>query len=389
MSHYLFSSESVSKGHPDKIADQISDAVLDACLVEDPESHVGCEVLVSTGLVVIAGEITTKAVLDYRQIARRVVEEIGYNDTSAGFDYRSFGILVSVNRQSADIAQGITAGHGIFQEQGAGDQGLMFGYACDETAVLMPLPITLAHAMQFALLECRQSGQLPYLRPDAKSQVTVEYTDDHIPVRVHTVVLSTQHTPDVDNLTLTRDIKALIQRAIPRHLLDDNTLFYINPTGRFVTGGPDADCGLTGRKLMVDSYGGMSRHGGGCFSGKDPTKVDRSGAYAMRYVAKNIVAAKLARRCELQVAYAIGVPHPVSIKVDTFGTGSVSEEVLSHAVPLVFDLCPQGMIEMLDLRRPIYQKTAFGGHFGRSDPDFTWERTDRVHALQQAVKNLA
>lgn len=385
MSHYLFTSESVSKGHPDKIADQIADAILDACLTEDPQSRVSCELLVTTGLIIIAGEITTKAVPDYRQITREVIQEIGYDDSSMGFDYRSFGFLVTLNRQSPDISRGVTPGEGLYAEPGAGDQGLMFGFACDETPELMPLPIMLAHRLQFELLKQKRSGALPYLRPDAKSQVTVEYTEDHTPVRIHTVVLSTQHSPEVDHATVQRDMIQMIQDCFPPALLDSQTLYHINPTGRFVVGGPESDCGLTGRKLMVDTYGGMSRHGGGCFSGKDATKVDRSGAYAMRYVAKNIVAAKLARRCEVQVAYAIGVPHPVSIKVDTFGTGSVSEEALSHAIPQVFNLSAQGIIDMLQLCRPIFLATAFGGHFGRELPSFTWERTDRVAALRAAV----
>jgi S-adenosylmethionine synthetase len=384
MEHYLFTSESVGIGHPDKVADQISDAVLDACLKEDPNSKVACETLVSSGLVVIAGEITTKAHLNYQEIARETIKEIGYSDSELGFDYRSCAIVTTVNKQSPDIAQGVNEGEGLFKEQGAGDQGIMFGYACNETSELMPLPIMLAHRLVRELHHVRITNQLPYLRPDAKAQVTVEYSEDNKPIRLHTVVISTQHSEKVDHETICKDMKALAKRVAPKGFIDDNTLFYINPTGRFVLGGPVADCGLTGRKIIVDSYGGMGRHGGGAFSGKDPTKVDRSACYAARYVAKNIVAAGLAERCEVQVSYAIGVPYPISIKVDTFGTGSVSESLLSHVIPLVFSLSPKGIIEMLDLRRPIYQKTAFGGHFGRSE--FSWEQTNRVQALKDALK---
>lgn len=386
MGHFLFTSESVAQGHPDKIADQISDAILDACLLEDPNSKVACETLVSSGLVVVAGEITTKAQLNYQEIIRKTISDIGYDDSSLGFDYRSCGILLSVNKQSPDIAQGVNEGAGLYSEQGAGDQGLMFGYACDETPELMPMPIMMAHRIVHELRKLRITQTLPYLRPDAKAQVTIEYDDDHTPLRLHTVVISTQHSADVSHEEICKDMKELVNRIIPAKFIDENTLFYINPTGRFVIGGPVADCGLTGRKIIVDSYGGMGRHGGGAFSGKDPSKVDRSAAYAARYVAKNIVAAKLAKRCEVQVSYAIGVPYPISIKVDTFGTSTVNEELLSHVIPLVFDLSPKGIIKMLDLKRPIYQKTAFGGHFGRSDKDFTWEKTDKVEALLEAVK---
>lgn len=386
MGHFLFTSESVAQGHPDKIADQISDAILDACLLGDPNSKVACETLVSSGLVVVAGEITTKAQVNYQEIIRETISDIGYDDSSLGFDYRSCGILLSINKQSPDIAKGVNEGEGLFNEQGAGDQGLMFGYACDETPELMPMPIMLAHRIILELRRLRVTQALPYLRPDAKAQVTIEYNDDHTPVRLHTVVISTQHSEDASYEQICNDMKELVRRIIPANYIDDNTLFYINPTGRFVIGGPVADCGLTGRKIIVDSYGGMGRHGGGAFSGKDPSKVDRSAAYAARYLAKNIVAAKLARRCEVQVSYAIGVPYPISIKVDTFGTGTVKEELLSHAIPLVFDLSPKGIIEMLKLKRPIYKKTAFGGHFGRSDKDFTWEKTDKVDALLSAVK---
>lgn len=386
MRHYLFTSESVAQGHPDKIADQISDAILDACLREDPNSRVACETLVSSGLVLIAGEITTQAHPNYQEIARNVIQEIGYDDSSLGFDYRGCGILLAINKQSEDIAMGVNEGEGLFKEQGAGDQGLMFGFACDETPELMPMPIMLAHRIMHELKRLRVSRELPYLRPDAKAQVTIEYDERNIPLRVHTVVISTQHAENVDYKTICKDMKALAMRIAPNNFIDDKTLFYINPTGRFVIGGPAGDCGLTGRKIIVDTYGGMGRHGGGAFSGKDPSKVDRSGAYAARYVAKNIVAAGLAKRCEVQVSYAIGVPHPVSIKVDTFGTGTVREELLEKVIPTVFDLSPKGIVRMLDLKRPIYQKTAFGGHFGRQEMEFTWERTDRTEALLEAIK---
>lgn len=386
MSHFLFTSESVAQGHPDKIADQISDAILDACLKQDPNSKVACETLVSSGLVIIAGEISTNAQINYQEVARQAIQDIGYDDSALGFDYKSCGILICVNKQSLDIAQGVNEGEGLFKEQGAGDQGIMFGYACDETPELMPMPIMLSHRIVHELRRLRITKELPYLRPDAKAQVTIEYNQHHIPQRVHTVVISTQHAPEAEHETICHDMKQMVRRIVPSHFIDENTLFYINPTGRFVTGGPLGDCGLTGRKLIVDTYGGMGRHGGGAFSGKDASKVDRSGAYAARYVAKNIVAAKLAKRCEVQVSYAIGVPYPISIKVDTFGTGTVPEELLNHIIPLVFDLSPRGISEMLDLKRPIYQQTAFGGHFGRTEPTFSWEKTDRIHALQEAVK---
>lgn len=370
MGSYLFTSESVARGHPDKVADLIADAILDACLSVDCESRVACEVFVSSGLLLIAGEISTRAIPDYRQIARDTLRDIGYEDPALGFDYRSCAILVNINQQSPDIAAGLG--------EGAGDQGMMFGYACEETSVLMPLPIMLAHQLQFALLERRLSRDLPYLRPDAKTQVTVEYSDEHVPLRVHAVVLSTQHAPEVTHRHICADMQQLIREVISPTLLDENTHYYINPTGRFVLGGPQADCGLTGRKLMVDTYGGASRHGGGAFSGKDPTKVDRSGAYAMRYVAKHLVAAKLARRCEVQVSYAIGVPLPLSLKVETFGTSALEEDHLKALIQEVFDLSPKGIIEMLDLRRPIYKNTAFGGHFGREEPTFTWEKINKL-----------
>jgi S-adenosylmethionine synthetase len=389
MGHYLFTSESVAQGHSDKIADQISDAVLDACLREDPNSKVACETMVSSGLVILAGEITTKAQPNYQEIVRQTIQEIGYDDCSLGFEYRSCGIILAINKQSPDIAQGVNEGVGLFKEQGAGDQGIMFGYACNETPELMPLPIMIAHRIVRELHRLRMSKELTYLRPDAKTQVTIEYNQQHIPQRLHTVVISTQHAEGVDYETICRDMKALVRRIAPAHFIDENTLFYINPTGRFVIGGPLADCGLTGRKIIVDTYGGMGRHGGGAFSGKDPSKVDRSASYAARYVAKNIVAAKLAKRCEVQVSYAIGVPYPISVKIDTFGTGTVKEDLLNHVIPLVFHLSPKGIIEMLDLRRPIYKKTAFGGHFGRQEEEFTWEKTDRVSALHEAIKQGA
>jgi S-adenosylmethionine synthetase len=386
MKHYLFTSESVGIGHPDKVADQISDTILDACLAQDPNSKVACETLVTTGLVVLAGEITTTAQIDYQALVRETIKDIGYDQPDIGFDYRCCSILTSINKQSPDIAQGVNEGEGLYKEQGAGDQGLMFGYACDETPELMPFPIMLAHQIVRELNHLRQTNKLPYLRPDAKTQVTIEYDENHKPVRLHTAVISVQHTEDIDRDTIIRDMKSMVTKLVPKGFIDDNTLFYVNPTGRFVVGGPAGDCGLTGRKIIVDTYGGMGRHGGGAFSGKDPSKVDRSACYAARYVAKNVVAAKLARRCEVQVSYAIGVPHPISVKVDTFGTGKVNEDVLSKAISLVFDLSPKGIIKMLDLKRPIYRKTAFGGHFGRHDKEFTWENTDKVVPLLQAVK---
>ena len=388
MTHFLFTSESVAIGHPDKVADQISDAILDACLKDDPYARVACETLVTTGLIVLSGEITTTAHPNYTEIARETVKEIGYTDSSLGFDYKSCGVLVSFNKQSPDIAQGVNEENSINKEQGAGDQGLMFGYACDETPELMPLPIMLAHQIVRELRRLRTSKELPYLRPDAKAQVTIEYDENYHPLHLHTVVISTQHAPDVEQETIRKDMKAMVQRIAPKGFCTEETQFYINPTGRFVVGGPEGDCGLTGRKIIVDTYGGMGRHGGGAFSGKDPTKVDRSASYAARYVAKNIIAAKLARRCEVQISYAIGIPHPISFKVDTFGTGTVSEDILAQAIPLVFDLSPKGMIEMLNLRRPIYLQTAFGGHFGRNEKDFTWEKTDKAEPLLEAVKNL-
>jgi S-adenosylmethionine synthetase len=376
---YLFTSESVTEGHPDKIADQVSDAILDACLAEDPMSRVACETLTATGLVVIAGEITTKAYVDFQSLVRGTISAIGYNNALYGFDSNTCAVISTINKQSGDIAMGVDTG-------GAGDQGMMFGYACNENADLMPTPISLAHKLTMRLSEVRKHGRLPYLRPDGKSQVTVEYDDNHKPVRVDAVVISTQHAETVGNDELRGDIlKHVIQATIPAHLLDEDTKYHINPTGRFVIGGPMGDTGLTGRKIIVDTYGGMGRHGGGAFSGKDPTKVDRSGAYMARHIAKNIVASGLADRCEVQLAYAIGVAEPVSVLVDTFGTGKVDRDTIQDLIRAHFKLTPKGIIESLNLRRPIYAKTAAYGHFGRSDPDFTWEATDKAAKLASAA----
>jgi S-adenosylmethionine synthetase len=372
---HLFTSESVTEGHPDKIADQVSDAILDACLSDDPTSRVACETLTATGLVVIAGEITTKAYVDFQNLVRGTIASIGYNNALYGFDSNTCAVISSINKQSGDIAMGVDTG-------GAGDQGMMFGFACNETAELMPAPISFAHKLTMRLSEVRKHGKLPYLRPDGKSQVTVEYDAHHKPVRVDAVVISTQHSETVGNDELRSDIlRHVIQATIPAHLLDEDTKYHINPTGRFVIGGPMGDTGLTGRKIIVDTYGGMGRHGGGAFSGKDPTKVDRSAAYMARHIAKNIVAAGLADRCEVQLAYAIGVADPVSVLVDTFGTGKVETPIISDLIRAHFKLTPKGIIESLNLRRPIYCKTAAYGHFGRNDPDFTWESTDKAAKL--------
>lgn len=372
---YLFTSESVTEGHPDKIADQISDAILDACLTEDQFSRVACETLTATGLVVIAGEITTKAYVDFQSLVRGMISSIGYNNALYGFDSNTCAVISTINKQSGDIAMGVDTG-------GAGDQGMMFGYACNETAELMPMPISLAHKLTMRLSEVRKHGKFPYLRPDGKSQVTVEYDENRKPVRVDAVVISTQHAETVTNDELRSDIlKHVIQATVPPHLLDEDTKYHINPTGRFVIGGPMGDTGLTGRKIIVDTYGGMGRHGGGAFSGKDPTKVDRSAAYMARHIAKNIVAAGLAERCEVQLAYAIGVAEPVSVLVDTFGTGKVETPKIQELIRKHFQLTPRGIIESLKLRRPIYCKTAAYGHFGRNDPDFTWETTDKAEML--------
>jgi S-adenosylmethionine synthetase len=379
----LFTSESVSEGHPDKVADQISDAILDAFLVQDLNARVACETLIKTGMVVVAGEITSSGSIDVENVVRETVKKIGYNSSEMGFDYASCAVLSAIGKQSVDIAVGVneTEDH----EQGAGDQGLMFGYATNETDVLMPAPITYAHRLVRRQAEVRKDGMLPWLRPDAKSQVTFRYENGK-PVGIDAVVLSTQHSPEVDNKTLHEGVmEVIINHVLPSAWIDKNTRIYINPTGRFVIGGPVGDCGLTGRKIIVDTYGGMARHGGGAFSGKDPSKVDRSAAYACRYVAKNIVAAGLAQRCEIQVSYAIGVAEPTSIRVDTFGTGAISEARLTQLVREHFDLRPRGLIKMLDLKRPIYEPTAAYGHFGREDLDLTWERTDKAEALRTAA----
>ncbi len=379
MSRYLFTSESVSEGHPDKICDQISDAVLDAALTGDPRSRVACETLCKTGFVVIAGEITTKTWMDFGSIARQTIKEIGYTDSSMGFDYETCGILTAIEPQSPDISQGVTEGTGLFKEQGAGDQGLMFGYACDETPELMPAPIMYAHALMRQIAAVRKGKKVDFLRPDAKSQVTVEYENDR-PKRIDAVVISTQHSPDVKYKTLRESVMELVvKKSLPAKLLDKGTKYFINPTGRFVIGGPFGDAGLTGRKIIVDTYGGMGRHGGGAFSGKDPSKVDRSACYFARYVAKNIVAAGLARKAEVQIAYAIGVAKPVGVYVNTFGTGKVDEVKLQKYVADKFDMRPKALIEELDLLAPIYRPTAAYGHFGRRE--FSWERTDRAGEL--------
>jgi S-adenosylmethionine synthetase len=384
---FLFTSESVSEGHPDKLCDQISDAVLDAHLAHDPDSRVACESLAKTGMIVIAGEITSKARVSYTDVAREVVRDIGYTDSAMGFDGNTCAILTAVEQQSPDISQGVTEGEGLHKEQGAGDQGMMFGYACDETPEFMPLPIQMAHSLVKYLAKIRKGGEAHFLRPDSKSQVTVEYRDGK-PVKVKSVVISSQHSPEVEYSKLRETIiDGVIKAVIPPEYLSKDTVFHVNPTGRFVVGGPQGDCGLTGRKIIVDTYGGMGRHGGGAFSGKDPSKVDRSAAYMARYVAKNIVAAELAQRCEVQLAYCIGVAEPVSVLVDTFGTGTISETAIAKIVQEVFNLTPKGIIQTLDLKRPIYRSTASYGHFGRTPEDghFTWERTDRVEDLKKAA----
>ena len=382
MKEYIFTSESVSEGHPDKVADQISDAVLDAILTQDPHARVACETLVTTGLVVIAGEITTHATVDYNQVARHTVKRIGYDSSEIGFDYHTCSVLTTFGKQSVDIAQGVNEGEGLDLDQGAGDQGLMFGYACDETASLMPLPIYLAHRLVERQSELRKDGRLPWLRPDAKSQVSVRYVDG-VPQHVDTVVLSTQHNPEVSHAQIEEAvIEEIIKPVIPANLLKQDVRYLVNPTGRFVIGGPMGDAGLTGRKIIVDTYGGAAPHGGGAFSGKDPTKVDRSAAYAGRYVAKNIVAAGIASRCLVQVAYAIGVARPVSLMVNTFGTGKIADEKIAKLVEAHFDLRPKAIIQTLNLLRPIYTRTASYGHFGRDEPEFTWEATDKAEALR-------
>ena len=382
MSEYFFTSESVSEGHPDKVADQISDAILDAILAQDKHSRVAAETLCNTGLVVLAGEITTNANVDYIQVARDTIKRIGYDNTEYGIDYKGCAVLVAYDKQSPDIAQGVNAAYDDNLGQGAGDQGLMFGYACDETPSLMPLPIYLSHRLVERQAMLRKDGRLPWARPDAKSQVTIKYVDGK-PHSIDTVVLSTQHSPDISLEDLREaTIEQIIKPVLPKELVKGDIKYLVNPTGRFVVGGPQGDCGLTGRKIIVDTYGGAAPHGGGAFSGKDPSKVDRSAAYAGRYVAKNIVAAGLASRCLVQVSYAIGVAEPTSVMVDTFGTGKVSNETLTQLIRKHFDLRPKGIVNMLDLLRPIYQKTAAYGHFGRDEPEFTWENTDRAALLK-------
>lgn len=389
----LFTSESVSEGHPDKIADQISDAILDAILAKDPDARVACETTVTTGLVLVVGEISTSTYVDIQKVVRNTIRDIGYTRAKFGFDADTCAVIVAIDEQSADIAQGVndsveykTMDEDELDQIGAGDQGLMFGYAINETPELMPLPISLSHRLVRRLAELRKDKTLDYLRPDAKSQVTIEYDENNQPLRVDTVVISTQHHPDTTTAELKKDMMELvINHVIPKELLDENTKYFINPTGRFVIGGPQGDSGLTGRKIIVDTYGGYARHGGGAFSGKDPTKVDRSASYAARYIAKNIVAAGLAEKCEVQLAYAIGVAHPVSIAIDTFGTGTESEANLIAAVRANFDLRPAGIIKMLDLQRPIYKKTAAYGHFGRTDIDLPWEKTDKIKSLKNSL----
>ncbi len=381
---YLFTSESVSEGHPDKVSDQISDAILDAILAIDPKARVAAETLCNTGLVVLAGEITTHANVDYIGVARETIKRIGYDNADYGIDYKSCAVMVCYDKQSPDIAQGVDEGRGMDLDQGAGDQGLMFGYACDETAELMPAAIHYAHRIVERQSELRKDGRLPWLRPDAKSQVTLRYVDGR-PVSIDTIVLSTQHAPEISHKEIEEAvIEMIIKPVVPQEWLKD-TRYLVNPTGRFVIGGPQGDCGLTGRKIIVDTYGGAAPHGGGAFSGKDPSKVDRSAAYAGRYVAKNIVAAGLASRCQIQVSYAIGIAKPTSVMVTTFGTGKISDEKLAHLVLELFDLRPKGIVQMLDLLRPIYQKTAAYGHFGREEPEFTWERTDKAAALRASA----
>ncbi len=385
MSGYLFTSESVSEGHPDKVADQISDAILDAILEQDPQSRVACETMVTTGMAIIAGEITTTAWVDMPQIVRDTIKEIGYNSSEMGFDSQSCAVLTSIDKQSPDIAVGVNEGSGLDLDQGAGDQGLMFGYASSETKVLMPMPITYAHRLMKRQAEVRKAGLLPWLRPDAKSQVTIEYIDGK-PNRVEAVVLSTQHSPEVDYEDLKEGVmEEIIKRIIPGDMVDSNTKYFINPTGRFVIGGPVGDCGVTGRKIIVDTYGGMGSHGGGAFSGKDPSKVDRSSSYMGRYVAKNIVAAGLATEVEVQIAYAIGISNPVSINVNSFGTGKIEDSKIKQLIKEHFDLRPKAIIQHLDLLRPIYKKTAAYGHFGRERPEFTWEKTDKADELKSAA----
>ncbi|MGA1979896.1 MAG: methionine adenosyltransferase [Sedimentisphaerales bacterium] len=382
---YLFTSESVTMGHPDKVADHISDAILDAMLAQDPKSRVACETMVKDNLVIVAGEITSRAVVDIPTVVRETIREIGYDDPHLGFDCESCAVMVSLGKQSPDISQGVTEGAGLHKEQGAGDQGLMFGYACRETPQLMPMPIQLAHAITTRLEKMRQSKKLPWLRPDGKSQVTVEY-ENNKPKRIHTVVVATQHAPTITHRLLQKQIiEKVVLPVLPKRLVDRDIIFHINETGRFVIGGPKGDCGVTGRKIIVDTYGGSSRHGGGCFSGKDPTKVDRTASYMARYIAKNIVAAGLADICEIQLSYVIGVADPLSIYVNTYGSAKISEKKISQIVRKLFPLTPKGMIAHLKLARPIYAQTSYGGHFGRNLPNFTWEKTDMTAKLRKAA----
>jgi S-adenosylmethionine synthetase len=382
---YLFTSESVTMGHPDKVSDHISDSILDAMLAQDPKSRVACETLVTTGLVVVAGEITSKAIVDVPSVVRDTIKKIGYTDPEMGFDYENCAVMVTLDKQSPDISQGVTEGTGLHKEQGAGDQGIMFGFACKETPSLMPMPIHLAHLITTRLETVRQSKKLPWLRPDGKSQVTVEYENGK-PKRIHTVVVATQHDPSVSYKTLRKQIiEKVVLPVLPKSLVDKNIVYHINPTGRFVVGGPKGDCGLTGRKIIVDTYGGRGSHGGGAFSGKDPTKVDRTASYMARYIAKNIVAAGIADSCEIQLSYAIGVAEPVSVHVDTQGTAKISEQEISRIIRELFPLTPKQMISYLRLARPIFAQTSHGGHFGRKGPDFTWEKTDMVKKLKKAA----
>jgi S-adenosylmethionine synthetase len=383
---YLFTSESVTMGHPDKVADHVSDAILDAMLAQDPRSRVACETMVKTGMVIVAGEITSQAVVDIPTVVRDTIKKIGYDDPELGFDHESCAVMVSIGKQSPDISQGVTEGTGLHKEQGAGDQGLMFGFACRETPQLMPMPVQLAHAVTTRLEKVRQNKTLPWLRPDGKSQVTVEYEDSK-PKRIHTVVVAAQHAPTIGHRQVRKQIiDNVVMPVMPKGFVDKDTIFHVNPTGRFVTGGPKGDCGLTGRKIIVDTYGGRGSHGGGCFSGKDPSKVDRTASYMARYIAKNIVAARLADACEIQLSYAIGVAEPISVLIDTEGTARIPEYDLSQIVRKLFPLTPKRMIAHLKLDRPIYAQTSFGGHFGRKHPDFTWEKTDMVEKLKKAAR---
>ncbi|MDO3379389.1 methionine adenosyltransferase [Geoalkalibacter halelectricus] len=386
MTDFLFTSESVTEGHPDKVADQISDSILDAILTQDPRARVACETLVTTGLAMIAGEITTSARIDYPEVVRAAIRDIGYGDSAMGFDWETCAVLTSIDRQSPDIAMGVTEGEGMFKDQGAGDQGLMFGYACNDTPELMPMPIVFAHGLTKRLAEVRKSGLLTFLRPDGKAQVSIQYINDK-PIRVDAVVVSSQHVPEVTYETLREGIiEEVVKKVIPAELLDEKTKYFINPTGRFVIGGPMGDCGLTGRKIIVDTYGGQGSHGGGAFSGKDPSKVDRSASYMARYIAKNVVASGLADKCEVQLAYAIGVAEPVSVMINAFGTGRIPSNDIARVVQEEFDMRPRAIIETLDLLRPIYRKTAAYGHFGRNEPEFSWERTDRVESLRKRAR---